>query len=89
MSKTVKEHLDETSEITKHLKDGDALILKLQKELTTCRTAIEWMSKFSHPEFRIIPPYGDARPAKDDPCTLKLVADHRINAINALLGDRA
>ena len=90
MSKTVKEHLDETSEITKHLKDGDALVRKLQSELETTRSALEWMKDFNHPEFKRPCSYQPFRPTdKHVEASLGEVAKARIQAINALLGDRA
>jgi hypothetical protein len=91
MAKTVHDHIKETTEITRHLADGDALVIKLRDELKTCRTAIEFMAGYNHPDFRRHCSYATSyNPVKESgPATLKEIADYRVKAINALLGDKA
>lgn len=91
MAKTVQDHINETTEITRHLDEGDALVIKLRDELKTCRAAIEFMAGFNHADFRRHCLYSQSiNPIKDSgPVTLKEMADYRVKAISVLLGDRA
>lgn len=89
---TVQEHLNETSEITRHLKQSDALVVKLRDELKLCREAFGEAERFSHPDFKLninggyyLLPKG----CENSPGSLKTITDYRIAAINELLGDRA
>lgn len=93
-AKTVKEHLNETSEIKKHLDDSDALIVKMKGQLSVTREALEWSLKFHNQNFEAgglryvhFNPHGSG--ATKETATLKEVVDHQIKQINALLGDRA
>ena len=88
--KTVEQHLEHAETLQEHIKSADALVLRLRKELQLCRSSLEWAMGFSHPAFSITANYYMDAPVKNgEQCTLKQMADHRIAAINALLGDKA
>lgn len=88
MAKTVKEHTDQTDALIQQLKSGDELLKKAQSELYKARNELNTLRKFTHPEFKVD---GGARNNSGHPIVITMDAFllRRINAISALLGDRA
>ena len=88
--KTVEQHLEHAEVLRDHIRSADALVVKLKEELEYCRGMIEWASRFSHPDFTLSVGYTRGMPVKpSEECTLRAACNHRIAAINALLGDKA
>lgn len=87
--KTVKQHLEQTDTIIQTVKDANALVVKLQKQLFEARDVIELLGNWSHPKLHISPIYGQWVPREASQMTGQSIALTVSSRISAVLGDRA
>jgi hypothetical protein len=87
--KTIKQHLQEADSIVKTVTDANALVVKLQRQLSEARDVIELLGNWSHPKLSISPLYGPWVPRDTTSMRGTEVATLASGRISALLGDRA
>lgn len=89
MSKTVKEHLEQTDQIQAHIKQADALLIKAKDELFGARRTLEALAVFApSDQLRTDMPYHLRRDRESDPGSMQEIVRRQVARINALLGDR-
>ncbi|GAA6162608.1 hypothetical protein NBRC116590_03120 [Pelagimonas sp. KU-00592-HH] len=89
MSKTVKEHIDNSNQVQAIINDANKLVEKLQRELAIARETLDALEKYQHPELSMTLPNHIRSGHRDDPLPPKKTIQIQIERINALLGDRA
>lgn len=90
MTKTVKQHTEETDRMIAHLKDGEKLVVKLREQLSETRNALKFIEDFAHPAFQKKVGYSRFGFEKGESVvTMKQVIEKQISNINAILGDAA
>lgn len=89
--KTVKEHTDEADAITKHVRDANALLIRLREELDYCRKTLHALRDFAPADqFKINAPYHlRAGTGNAEAQSMNLIIKAQTARINTLLGDRA
>lgn len=88
-SKTVTDHVEESTRLEQHIKDANALVIKMRKELECCRKTLEKLEAFCPNEiFTIATPYH-LRDKLSDQSPMSKILNYQTKAINELLGDRA
>lgn len=88
MTKTVKQHMEETDQVQKLVKSANGLVTKLQAELSQARTTLEELSGMQHPKLLMRIPYGIRGSGKEDETSPAGVIDRQVKRINELLGDK-
>lgn len=89
MSKTVKEHMQDSDTVKKIIEDANALVGRLQKELNCARETMEKLTPYQHPLHRMDQPYHLRSERGNDPSAPASVIAAQVARINTLLGDRA
>ena len=87
--KTVKEHMDETDSIKKHIADSDALVLLLKSQLEESRHVLEKLRHFSPQNHFVVEAGYLLREKSEETLSMNGFIDREISRINKLLGDRA
>lgn len=85
--KTVKEHLQEADTIKKHIDASNAMVLKLQSELSATRAGLEALIAMQHPALILTVPYA-LRTSNDEKLKPADLIKRQIDRINATLGDK-
>ena len=88
MTKTVKQHMEETDQVQKLVKSANGLVTKLQAELAQARTTLEELSGMQHPKLVMRVPYGIRGNGKDVETSPAGVIDRQVKRINEILGDK-
>lgn len=89
MSKTVHQQQEDTDQVIKLIKDGNALANKLAGELRNCRIRLEVLRAFQpDDQFKVDLPYSLSEKGREQ-ASMRQIIDRQITAINELLGDRA
>jgi len=90
MSRTVKEHMDESDRVTALVYDANAMVTKLKDELQFSRTVLDNLAGYQHPKMVMDIPYFLKTATREaERCPPAQVIAKQINRINALLGDKA
>lgn len=83
------DHLKASSEIQKHIEDGDALAKKIASKLVQARTTLEKLRDFAPSEkFKVDMPYH-LRGQNAQEASMAEIIKRQIEHINEVLGDRA
>lgn len=89
MANSVKEHFEDCQQVSKVIKNANALLEKTRDELMIARTALEDLRKYQHPEMRMYCPYHLRQQRDEGKTSPQAVIDRTVERINQLLGDRA
>lgn len=88
MTKTVKQQNEEIDQVKRLLDSGNALAVKLSKELQSARVVLEGLRDYQHPKMSIDVPYHMRAKDREKVMPASLI-DMQVQRINELLGDRA
>jgi hypothetical protein len=88
MTKSVKDHLDNCRQIDQIVKDANALVMKLQSELSVARAVLDGLMEYQHPKLTMKVPF-QMREQKEEAVVPARLIQIEIERINSLLGDRA
>lgn len=91
MSKTIKDHIDESDQVKTLIDHSNALLVKAREELVMIRESLECLRAYQHPKLVIASPgyrMKDVVGRGDRPFAPLDLIDAHVTRINALIGDR-
>ena len=89
MTKSVKEHFDNCKQVSDIVDDANALLTKVQRELSVAREVLESLIEYQHQKLQMSVPYNIRKTNEEKVVTPAALIRLEITRINKILGDRA